>query len=38
MLPSKPQPTPMISNSHLAQDGTTAVDDSSLYRSVGGSL
>jgi len=38
MLTSKPQPTPMISCSHLTQGGTTAVDDSSLYRLVVGSL
>ncbi|XP_068466265.1 uncharacterized mitochondrial protein AtMg00810-like [Phaseolus vulgaris] len=38
MLSSKPQPTPMISSMRLTRDGTTTVDDSSLYRSVVGSL
>ena len=38
MLSSKPQPTPMISSMRLTRDGTIAVDDPSLYRSIVGSL
>lgn len=37
MLSSKPQPTPMISSSKLAQDGSITFEDPSLYRSIFGS-
>jgi len=38
MLSSKPQPTPMLSTTHLTKNATTAVDDPFLYRSVVKSL
>jgi len=38
ILSSKPQPTLMISSIRLTRDGTTIVDDPSLYRSIVGSF
>jgi len=38
MLSLKLQPMPMISSSCLTQDGSTAVLDASLYKSIVGSL
>jgi len=38
MHKAKPQPTPMASFLHLTQDGSTAFEDHTLYRSIVGAL
>ena len=38
MSSARPQPSPMISSTHIAQDDSTTFSDTSLYRSIVGSL
>jgi len=38
MILKQPQPTPMIFSLHLIQDGSSTIEDSTLYKFVMGAL